>query len=83
MKEDAILINTSRGGIVNEDDLYDWLSSNPRAGAAVDVFNQEPYSGKLVELEKCYLTPHLGSCTLKSRSAMEMGAVENIEELLK
>lgn len=80
MKKDAILINTSRGGVVNEDDLYEWLSENQKASAAVDVFVEEPYNGKFRQLQNCYITPHLGSCTIKSRDEMEIGAVKNIEK---
>lgn len=82
LKKDCILINTSRGGIINEDDLYEWLSNNPGAMAAIDVFNEEPYIGKLSNLSNCYLTSHLGSCTIKARLDMEVGAVENIKKYL-
>ena len=47
MKSDAILINTARGGIVNEDDLFDVMKQGHLSGAALDVFVQEPYSGRL------------------------------------
>ena len=47
MKEDAIIINTARGGIIDEDALYEALSNNLIAGAAIDVFRNEPYFGKL------------------------------------
>lgn len=82
LKEDCVLINTSRGGIINEMDLYTWLLNHENAIAAVDVFEQEPYSGDLATLRNCYLTPHLGSCTVKSRRDMEVGAVENIIKYL-
>ena len=82
MKKDAVLINTSRGGIVNENELYEWLSQNKDFSTVIDVFEQEPYKGKLRELKNCYLTPHLGSCSEKSRYEMEMGAVENVERFL-
>ena len=76
-KADAMIINTSRGGIVNENDLYDWLSSNPGASAAIDVFDKEPYVGNLINLDNILLTPHLGSCSYKSRHDMEVGAAKN------
>lgn len=82
LKKDCILINTSRGGIIHEQDLYDWLVKNEEAIAAIDVFEQEPYSGSLTTLTNCYLTPHLGSCTIKSRRDMEVGAVKNITKYL-
>lgn len=82
VKDDCVIINTSRGGIINENHLYDWLSKNKNARAAIDVFEQEPYVGKLTELNNCYLTAHLGSCTIKSRLDMEIGSVENIKKYL-
>ncbi len=76
MKKTAFLINTARGGIVNEDDLYQALKDQIIAGAAVDVFEEEPYSGKLKELDNCILTCHMGASTIDSRSVMEIQAVE-------
>ena len=76
MKEDAILINTARGGIVNELDLYEALKEGVIAGAAVDVFEVEPYTGNLRELDNCVLTCHMGASTVDSRTDMEVQAVE-------
>ncbi len=76
MKQSAILINTARGGIVNEDDLYIALKENIISGAAVDVFEEEPYNGKLKELDNCILTCHMGASTIDSRTDMEVGAIE-------
>jgi len=78
MKKNCILINTSRGGIVNEKDLYDHLKATADFFAAVDVFEQEPYYGELIKLNNIILTPHVGSCSEKSRYLMELGAVQNI-----
>ena len=78
LKKDAIIINMSRGGIINEDDLYDWLKDNPSASAVIDTFEEEPYNGSLLGLKNAYLTPHLGSCTKKSRKEMEDGSVINV-----
>lgn len=77
MKRDVRLLNMSRGGIVNEKDLYAWLKNNPKSCAAVDTYENESYNGELCKLGNAYLTPHLGSCTLSSRYAMEMEAAEN------
>lgn len=77
MKPDAILINTSRGGIVNEQDLYDHLKTHKDFVAFTDVFENEPYFGPLQDLNNSILTPHLGSCTKKSRFGMEMGAASD------
>ena len=61
LKKDAILINTARGKLVNEDALYDWLSNNPKAQAAFDVYWNEPYTGKLLNLSNFHATPHIAS----------------------
>ena len=76
MQSHAIIINTARGGIVNEDDLYSALKENIIAGAGVDVFEEEPYEGNLRELENCLLTCHMGASTIDSRTDMEVQAIE-------
>lgn len=78
MKEGAILINTSRGGLVDEDALYNALKSGKLASAGFDVFEKEPYSGKLTELDNVVLTCHIGSYAIESRILMERQAVENL-----
>ena len=76
MQPHALLINTARGGIVNESDLYNALKNQQIAGAAVDVFEEEPYSGNLCELDNCLLTCHMGASTIDSRTDMEVQAVK-------
>ncbi len=76
MKNDAIVINTARGGIINENDLYDVMQSGHLSGAAIDVFEQEPYSGPLREIERCLLTAHMGSMSIDCRTRMEIEATE-------
>jgi D-3-phosphoglycerate dehydrogenase len=61
LKEDVILVNTARAELVDEDALYDFLKNNPKATAAFDVFWEEPYKGKLLELENFIATPHVAS----------------------
>ena len=78
MKESAILINTARGGIVNEDDLYDAIKNKTIAAAAVDVFEEEPYNGRLKELDNILLTCHMGASTVESRTDMEVQAMEEV-----
>ena len=78
MKEKSIIINTSRGGIINEQDLYTWLKQNPTNIAVLDVFEIEPYRDALLNLPNAYLTPHIGSCTEECRQAMEVGATKEI-----
>jgi D-3-phosphoglycerate dehydrogenase / 2-oxoglutarate reductase len=78
MKLDAMLINTSRGGIINEQDLFEVLKKGHLQGAAIDVFENEPYDGPLKELDNCILTSHMGSMTLDCRSRMEIEATREI-----
>lgn len=82
MKPDAILINTARGGIINEDDLYDEMKEGHLSGAAIDVFVQEPYSGRLGEIDRCILTAHMGSMSEDCRTRMEREATEEAVRFL-
>ncbi|MCF8262627.1 MAG: phosphoglycerate dehydrogenase [Melioribacteraceae bacterium] len=78
MNSDSFLINVSRGGVVDEDALYDSLLGKKIAGAALDVFKNEPYKGKLTDLENIIFTPHLGSYASEGKLKMEIDAVENL-----
>ena len=78
MRSDAFLINTSRGGIVNEQALHEALSEGKLGGAALDVFEEEPYSGTLSELDNVLLTPHMASCSHDCRAKMELEATEEV-----
>lgn len=79
MKPTAYLVNTARGGIIDEKALVEALRSGVIAGAGLDVFEQEPavHPG-LIELDNVVLTPHLGSATLQTREAMGAVVAENI-----
>ncbi|MBI2252701.1 MAG: phosphoglycerate dehydrogenase [Armatimonadetes bacterium] len=77
MKKDLILINTSRGKIINEEALYQALKNQKIKAAALDVFQEEPYNGKLKELNNVILTPHIGSYT-EAREEMEKQTVLNL-----
>ena len=83
MKSDAVLVNTSRGAVVDEDALVRALRAGAIAGAALDVFEDEPavHPG-LLELENVVLTPHLGSATHEAREAMGMLCVEALRAVL-
>jgi D-3-phosphoglycerate dehydrogenase len=83
MKPDAVFINTSRGGMVNEHDLAQALKQGRLAGAALDVFGQEPYSGELVTIENCLLTCHMGSMSRDCRAQMEVEATEEAIRFFK
>lgn len=76
MKKDAIIINTARGGIINEQDLYDVMQAGHLSSAAIDVFDFEPYSGSLREIQRCLLTAHMGSMSVDCRTRMEIEATE-------
>ena len=78
MKPTASLINTARGGIINEEDLAAALRDGLVAAAAIDVFEHEPYAGDLIRLENCLLTSHMGSMSEDCRARMETEAVEEI-----
>ena len=82
MKTDAIIINTSRGGIINEDDLYKVMQSGHLSGAAIDVFDNEPYDGDLNKIERCLLTAHMGSMSIDCRARMEIEATEEAVRFL-
>lgn len=75
MRNDAVLINTARGGVVNEDDLTEALQGHRLLAAAVDVFVDEPYRGPLTALDNCVLTSHMGSMSVDCRARMELEAV--------
>lgn len=80
MKASAFLVNTSRGRFIDETALYDALKSDRLQGAALDVFSEEPYSGRLTELDNVILTPHISSSAKEARAMMEMEAAKNLLE---
>jgi D-3-phosphoglycerate dehydrogenase len=82
MKKGAFVINTSRGGIINEDDLCKAMAEGHLGGAAIDVFEDEPYTGKLIEIDRCLLTAHMGSMSIDCRSQMEIEATEEAVRFL-
>jgi D-3-phosphoglycerate dehydrogenase / 2-oxoglutarate reductase len=78
MKPSSYLINTARAGIINEEDIYQCLVNGTIAGAAIDVFEEEPYHGKLTNLDNVILTQHMGSCSIDCREDMEKEASDNV-----
>jgi D-3-phosphoglycerate dehydrogenase / 2-oxoglutarate reductase len=83
MKPNMFLINTARGGIINEKDLFDALKNGEIGAAAIDVFDTEPYGGELLTLDNCYLTCHMGSCTTDCRFEMEKLATEEAVRFIR
>jgi phosphoglycerate dehydrogenase-like enzyme len=79
MHEGALLINTSRGGLIDEDALYEALVSGHLGGAALDVFSSEPPDGHpLLELEQVILTPHVAGSTKEAVLAMGRAAIDGL-----
>ncbi len=87
MKKSAILINTSRGGVIDEYALIEALKEDKIAGAGLDVFTHEPINvekNPLVKLKKILvLLPHIGSATIETRTRMALMAAENLVMGLK
>ena len=82
MKRGAVLINVARGTMVDEAALAGVLQSGHLAGAAMDVFPQEPYAGPLCDLPNVILTPHSATMTVETRVAMESQAVSHALDFL-
>lgn len=84
MKPDAYLINTARGGLINEQDLADALYKNRIAGAAVDVLSAEPPSADnpLLQVTNCIITPHIAWATRQARERLLRESAENIKSFL-
>jgi len=80
MKRSAFLINTARGGLINEADLADALNSGRIAGAGLDVLSTEPPArdNPLLQAENCIITPHIAWATREARGRLLSVAAENI-----
>ena len=85
MKPTAILVNTARGGIIEETALSDVLAQKALFGAGLDVFEEEPLSltSPLRQLDNVVLTPHLGYATTQAVSQTWVGSVQNILRFMK
>lgn len=84
MKREAVLINTGRGGLVNETDLAEALEKGLLAAAGVDVLSSEPPvpGHPLVGVKNCFITPHIAWATFEARQRLMGQAVRNIEAFL-
>ncbi|XP_071808881.1 glyoxylate reductase/hydroxypyruvate reductase-like [Asterias amurensis] len=80
MKKTAIIINTSRGGVMNQDDLVEALQSGTIGAAGLDVTTPEPLPVEhpLLKMNNCVVLPHIGSATIETRSTMMMMAAQNL-----
>jgi D-3-phosphoglycerate dehydrogenase len=83
MKKTSFMINAARGGVVDEKVLFELLKNKMIAGAAIDVFKDEPYNGPFTSLDNVVLTPHLGSYAAEGKLQMEIDAVNNLIKVLK
>ena len=84
MKPTAILVNTARGAVIDEVALADALAHHRIAGAALDVFEDEPHiTEALYGLEHVVLTPHIGTGTIDTRIAMAQEALDNIRHFFE
>lgn len=80
MKPNAVFVNTSRGGTVNQEDLIAALKANKIFAAGLDVMTPEPLptDHELIKLKNCVVIPHIGSATIQSRTKMATLTSENI-----
>jgi len=82
MKPNAFLINTSRGPIVDEASLISLLQNKHLGGVALDVFEKEPYEGRLTEFDNVIFTAHIGSSANRCRYKIELGAATDCIKVL-
>jgi len=84
MKKGARIINCARGGLIDEDALYEALSDGSIAGAALDVFSEEPPPAdhKLLQLEQVIVTPHLGASTKEAQEGVAFTVAEQMRDYL-
>ena len=78
MRRGAVLVNASRGGLVDESALLEALDAGSLGGAALDTFKDEPYDGPLTARADVLLTCHMGSAAVETRARMEAEAVDNL-----
>lgn len=84
MKPTCRIVNCARGGIINEDDLYNALSAGTIAGAALDVFSKEPPDNtRFTECSNCLVTPHLGASTEEAQIEVAVEAAQILADAIK
>jgi len=83
MKPGAYIVNTARGGLIDEAALVAHLEAHAKAGAYLDCFEKEPYQGgPLAKQKNVVLTSHIGSYAREARVRMETEAVDNLLKVL-
>jgi len=85
MKDGVIIINTSRGPLINEDDLYDALKRGKVYWAGIDVTSKEPIeeNNNLLEIDNINITPHIAWAPKETRNRLMNVAIKNIESFMK
>jgi D-3-phosphoglycerate dehydrogenase len=84
MKPTAFLVNCARGGIIDEEALYEALKTGKIAGAALDVFSVEPaIKNKLFELDNLYVSPHIAASTKEAQRRAGQVTAEQVRLVLK
>jgi D-3-phosphoglycerate dehydrogenase len=78
LRHGAVILNSARGELVDEEALCDALDSGLVRAAWFDVFSKEPYTGPLIRYPQVLLTPHVGTYTAQCRLDMELTAVRNL-----
>ena len=84
MKKGVTIVNTARGAIIDEAALVEALRSGQVGAAGLDVFEDEPniHPG-LVESERCFLTPHMGTYTIETETKMEEWTISNVRMVIE
>jgi D-3-phosphoglycerate dehydrogenase len=83
MKKNAVVINTSRGGTINEAELIESLDNGVIAGACLDVFESEPRpNAALLKHSKIITTPHIGAATAEAQERIGLEIAENVKRIM-
>jgi len=80
MKDGALLVNTSRGEVIDEKALYDACKGGKLHGAALDVYSSEPYKGPLLELENVFVSPHIAAATKEAQGRIGLEVIDILKQ---
>lgn len=83
MKNDAVIINCARGGLIDENALEKKIKKNPKLEVILDCFSKEPYKGKLLKYNNVLLSPHVSSFSKETRDLMEKNSFKNCIDNLR
>jgi len=78
LKKGVIICNSSRGSVLNEKEIINYIRKKIIKKIWLDVFNDEPYFGEMSKYKNIIMTPHIGSFTEETRKKMELKAIQNI-----